>query len=107
MTGPLTVRVIPDDVVRRANLDYLDPADVGITAFGDEWIAAGIMGRLEGAARDGYDRMIGLELSDVSVDGSGYGTAGPCSGACDARVSSVFSASGEVEGDRRLGLNVV
>lgn len=70
MTGPLTVRVIPDDVVRRANLDYLDPADVDITAFGDEWIAAGIMGRLEGAACDGYDRMIGLELSDVSVDGS-------------------------------------
>lgn len=81
MTGPLTVRVIPDDVVRRANLDYLDPADVDITAFGDEWIAAGIMGRLEGAACDGYDRMIGLMLSDVSVDGSACGTA--CGGFVD------------------------
>ena len=35
----------------------------------DEWISAGVMDRLECAARQGYDRLIGLELSDVAVDG--------------------------------------
>jgi transposase len=35
----------------------------------DEWIAVGIMNRLEGAAREGYNRLIGLDLSDVAVDG--------------------------------------
>jgi hypothetical protein len=27
------------------------------------------MNRLEGAAREGYDRLIGLELSELAVDG--------------------------------------
>jgi transposase len=36
----------------------------------DEWISAGVMGRLEAAAREGYDPLIGLELSDVAVDGA-------------------------------------
>ena len=44
----------------------------------DEWIAAGVMGRLEAAAREGYDRLIGLELSDVAVDGCL--TKAPCGG---------------------------
>jgi transposase len=35
----------------------------------DEWIAAGVMDRLEQLARDGYDKLIGLELHDVAVDG--------------------------------------
>ena len=35
----------------------------------DEWIAAGVFTALERLVRDGYDRMIGLALEDVSVDG--------------------------------------
>lgn len=44
----------------------------------DEWIAAGVMDRLEQAARDGYDRMVGLELANVAVDGCL--TKAPCGG---------------------------
>jgi transposase len=34
----------------------------------DEWIAAGVMDRLEAAVRAAYDRMIGLALADIAVD---------------------------------------
>ena len=34
----------------------------------DEWIGAGVMERLRGMVLDAYDRMIGLDLSDVAVD---------------------------------------
>jgi hypothetical protein len=44
----------------------------------DECIEAGIMDRLEAAAREGYDRLIGLELADVAVDGCL--TKAPCGG---------------------------
>ncbi len=35
----------------------------------DEWIAAGVMERLQALVLAAYDRMIGLELADVAVDG--------------------------------------
>lgn len=35
----------------------------------DEWMAAGVFAKLEQICLDGYDRMIGLNLSDVTVDG--------------------------------------
>ncbi|KAB1633490.1 IS5 family transposase [Pseudoclavibacter caeni] len=35
----------------------------------DEWIAAGMFTRLEQICLDGYDKMIGLELENVVVDG--------------------------------------
>jgi transposase len=35
----------------------------------DEWIGLGVMERLRGMALDAYDRLIGLELSEVAVDG--------------------------------------
>lgn len=35
----------------------------------DEWMAAGVFAELEQICLDGYDRMVGLELSDVTVDG--------------------------------------
>src|ERR1035437_7099123 len=41
------------------------------------------MGRLEAAAREGYDRLIGLELSDVAVDGCL--TKAPCGGEVSGR----------------------
>lgn len=34
----------------------------------DEWIGLGVMDDLEGMARESYDRVVGLELSDVAVD---------------------------------------
>lgn len=44
----------------------------------DEWIELGVVEGLERRARDAYDRMIGLELDDVVVDGSI--TKAPCGG---------------------------
>jgi transposase len=35
----------------------------------DEWIASGVMEKLQQIVLDAYDWMIGLDLSDVSVDG--------------------------------------
>ena len=44
----------------------------------DEWIAAGIFDQLVNEAIDGYDRIRGLDLSEVSVDGSLHKS--PCGG---------------------------
>ena len=44
----------------------------------DEWIAVGLMEQLERIAREGYDRLIGLQLEDVSIDGCI--TKAPCGG---------------------------
>jgi len=44
----------------------------------DEWIALGVMQELEVSIRNSYDRMIGLHLKDVAVDGCI--TKAPCGG---------------------------
>ncbi len=44
----------------------------------DEWIASGVMERLREIVLDAYDRMLGLDLSDVAVDGCI--TKAPCGG---------------------------
>lgn len=44
----------------------------------DEWISCGIMYTLQEIVLDSYDRMIGLDLSDVAVDGCI--TKAPCGG---------------------------
>jgi len=44
----------------------------------DEWIAAGMMAQLHALVLDAYDRMIGLELGDIAVDGCI--TKAPCGG---------------------------
>jgi transposase len=44
----------------------------------DEWIEGGVMERLREMALSAYDRIIGLELDDVSVDGCI--TKAPCGG---------------------------
>ena len=36
----------------------------------DEWLAAGVFGRLVAEALAAYDKIIGLELSDLAIDGS-------------------------------------
>lgn len=58
-------------------------SDTTARARRDEWIAAGVFDRLIEEALAGYDRIIGLTLDDVSVDGSlhkapaGGGGTGP------------------------------
>ena len=44
----------------------------------DEWIEAGLMERLRGIVLEAYDLLIGLELSDLAVDGCI--TKAPCGG---------------------------
>jgi transposase len=44
----------------------------------DEWIALGIMDTLQAIALAAYDRMIGLDLADLAVDGCI--TKAPCGG---------------------------
>src|SRR5829696_7032713 len=44
----------------------------------DEWISAGVMDTLQGLVLEAYVRIIGLELSDVAVDGCI--TKAPCGG---------------------------
>ena len=39
-----------------------------------EWVDAGVFDGLVDEALDGYDRIIGLDLSEVAVDGSDQGT---------------------------------
>lgn len=45
-------------------------SDTTLRARRDEWIAAGVFDRLRAEALAAYDRIIGLDLSDVAVDGS-------------------------------------
>lgn len=44
----------------------------------DEWIEAGVMERLSKIVLEAYDRLIGLELADLAVDGCT--TKAPCGG---------------------------
>ncbi len=44
----------------------------------DEWIACGLMEKLRDISLEAYDRLIGLELSDLAVDGCI--TKAPCGG---------------------------
>jgi len=53
-------------------------SDTTLRARRDEWIAAGVFARLEAETRAGYDRIIGLELGYVAVDGSIH--KAPCGG---------------------------
>jgi transposase len=45
-------------------------SDTTLRARRDEWIDAGVFERLAAEALAGYDRVIGIDLSDCSVDGS-------------------------------------
>jgi transposase len=57
----------------------------------DEWIAAGLFDRLRRSVLVAYERLIGLDLADVSVDGCL--TKAPCGGECAGR-SPVDRAKG-------------
>ena len=45
-------------------------SDTTLRSRRDDWIAAGVFERLAEEAINGYDKIIGLDLSDIAVDGS-------------------------------------
>ena len=53
-------------------------SDTTMRARRDEWVAAGVFDDIESEALAGYDRIVGLDLSEVSVDGSIH--KAPCGG---------------------------
>ena len=53
-------------------------SDTTLRARRDEWIAADVFTRLEAEALAAFDRVIGLDLSDVALDGSLH--KAPCGG---------------------------
>jgi transposase len=53
-------------------------SDTTLRTRRDEWVAAGVFDRLASEALAAHDRIIGLDLSEVSVDGSQH--KAPCGG---------------------------
>lgn len=53
-------------------------SDTTLRARRDEWVAAGVFAALADEAIDGFDRIAGLDLSEVGVDGSSH--KAPCGG---------------------------
>ena len=53
-------------------------SDTTLRARRDEWIAAEVFDRLAAEALAGYDRVIGIDLGEVSIDGSLH--KAPCGG---------------------------
>ena len=53
-------------------------SDTTLRARRDEWVTAGVFDQLETEALAAYDRIIGLDLSEVALDGSQH--KAPCGG---------------------------
>ena len=53
-------------------------SDTTLRTRRDEWVEAGVFDQLETEALRAYDRIIGLDLTEVSVDGSAH--KAPCGG---------------------------
>jgi transposase len=53
-------------------------SDTTLRARRDEWIAAGVFDALAAEALTAYDRIIGLDLAEVAIDGSQHNA--PCGG---------------------------
>jgi transposase len=60
-----------------AIMDF-EVSDTTLRRRRDEWIGAGVFDRLEAEARCGYDRIIGLDVDHVAIDGSIH--KAPCGG---------------------------
>jgi transposase len=74
--------------VRRFGCSYEPIADCACSAATirnrrDEWIKAGIFAKLRAIARDSYDRIVGLVLRELAVDGCI--TKAPGDGECAGR----------------------
>jgi transposase len=64
-------------VTVEALLDY-QVSDTTLRARRDEWVTAGVFDELRSHAVHAYDRIIGLDLSEVAIDGSLH--KAPCGG---------------------------
>ncbi|MCY3786688.1 MAG: IS5 family transposase, partial [bacterium] len=53
-------------------------SDTTLRARRDEWVAAGVFDELAAEAVEAYDRIVGLDLTEVAVDGSQH--KAPCGG---------------------------
>ena len=53
-------------------------SDTTLRTRRDEWVEAGVFNQLETEALGAYDRIIGLDLAEVSIDGSAH--KAPCGG---------------------------
>ena len=53
-------------------------SDTTLRARRDEWVAAGVFDELAAEAIEAYDRIVGLDLAEVAVDGSQH--KAPCGG---------------------------
>ena len=58
-------------------LDY-QVSDTTLRARRDEWVEVGVFDALAAEALEAYDRIVGVDLSDVAVDGSQH--KAPCGG---------------------------
>lgn len=70
-------------LIAKTGISYADAADHQVSATTirrrrDEWQAAGLIDQLLQIALEGYDRMIGLDLEDIAIDGCI--TKAPCGG---------------------------
>ena len=66
-------------------------SDTTVRERRDEWIAAGVFDAIANEAISGYDRIIGLDLSDVAVDGSLHKS--PCGGRGTVRTRPIGPSS--------------
>jgi transposase len=84
-------------------------SDTTLRHWRDEWIALGVMDTLRELVLEVYDRIIGLELADVAVDGCI--TKAPCSGGgVGDRGDALACARGDsprAQEVQRVGLNDV
>ena len=74
-------------------------SDTTLRARRDEWIEAGVFDAVVSEALAAYDRVIGLDLSDVSVDGSQH--KAPCGGEGTGKNPCDRAKSGWNDGDHR------
>jgi len=65
-------------------------SDTTVRERRDEWIAAGVFDAIANEAIFGYDRIIGLDLSDVALDGSLHKS--PCGGGERVRIRPIGQA---------------
>jgi transposase len=78
-------------------------SDTTLRARRDEWIAAGVFEQLRTEALAAFDRIVGLDLSDVALDGSLHSAARWTGGSRDGERSGTWRA-GDVVVERRRRL---
>jgi hypothetical protein len=59
-------------------------SDTTLRSRRDEWMAAGVFDTVRDEAMEAYDRIIGLDMSEVALDGSIH--KAPCGGAEPGRA---------------------